>query len=64
MKQITYLGQTFNAPDESKYVAADSDGRVWAYVDMPRWFDGYYAATTLGFLLGHLNSDSLPVVEI
>ena len=36
-RRITYQGKRFTIPDGYKYVVADNDGKVCAYIDPPTW---------------------------
>jgi hypothetical protein len=62
MKQVTYLGQTFNVPDEANYISADGDGRVFAYEKMPTWFPNLRMMDSDGNFWHVGNIDVVPCV--
>lgn len=47
MKTVKYKGQVFTVPDWAKFIAADADGKVWAYSEYPdtKWDKNMYMGT-------------------
>ena len=42
MKTVNYFGQSVTVPDYAKYIATDTDGEVWWYIDKPIISDGWW----------------------
>lgn len=60
MKDVKYMGQTFSVPNEAKWIAADSDGEVYTYIDPPSAINGKtWTAYGSGFV-GLLNNTHFP----
>lgn len=56
MKKVVYLKQEFEVPEWAKWIAADSDGEVYAYAVKPYRSSGGYTRLSADHLIEHVGT--------